>query len=88
MEVFVRTKGSTVVGNQLNDPNPEFVVNEARFYALEDSGLESLFIQYAYDDNVPLIFNDFIDKKFKQKDIIKDLTARYNCLVYVNPEKL
>ena len=32
-----------------------------------------------------MVFSDFINKKFEQKDIIKDVIARYNCFVYTNP---
>lgn len=86
VEVFIRVKGTTLITEFGGNPALKFAMTELRYYVIQGSGFESLFVQYAYEDNVPLTFNDFMNAKFLQKDVIKDIIVRYNCLVYVNPE--
>jgi len=86
IELFIRPTGTSQIQNAFGTaPQPEYTITSIEFYEVE-GGIESLFVQYAYDDNVPLIFEDFINTEFDQKEIIKDIIARYNCFVYVNPE--
>ncbi len=65
---------------------PKSIVDETRSIVLPGCDTQSEFLVYAYDDNVPLIFSDFLSTKFEQKQVILDVIARYNCFVYVNPE--
>ena len=68
----------------LNFPKVDITQTEVEV----DSGhvFKSEFLLYGYTDNVPLVFSDFINKKFEQKQILLDVIARYNCFVYLNPD--
>lgn len=86
IETFVEVRGSTVVKDFFNNTLTTFTMNEIRVDIVAGGSFESQNIVYAYEDNVPLIFKDFMSIEFLQKDVIKDLMVRYNCYVYVNPE--
>ena len=87
VQMFVTPTGKTSATNFFDTAiDPKYQIDEVRLYLVAGGGLESQLVQYAYDDNTPLMFSDFLSKKLLQKDIIKDLIARYNCFIYPNPE--
>ena len=65
---------------------PKTTVNSTKGEVLPGSFISSEKLLYSYTDNIPLVFSDFVNKKFEQKKVILDVIARYNCFVYTNPE--
>jgi len=86
VEFVIEVTGSTLVKNQQQQILSQYTIDEVRVKTVNGAVVESLFIQYAYDDNTALVFEDFINIEFEQKKVIQDVINRYNCFVYPDPE--
>lgn len=60
-------------------------VTEVRYKIKEGSSFKSHKFQNSYADGELLNTSDFIDKNLTQRNLLADLVARKNCIIYTNP---
>lgn len=66
--------------------NPNLTIDRIRIFLRAGSTFRSQKIQSGYVANQTIEMNNLIDANLKQKDILEDIIARYNCYIYTNPD--
>jgi len=84
MNLRFQTQGHKFVGE--SGTNPDLTIDRVEFELLDGSSFRSQKIQTGFSSNSTVDVNSFISPNLKQKDILDDIVARYNCYIYTNPD--
>jgi len=83
LNVRFQLQGHKFVGESAS--NPDLEVDRVRIYLQAGSSFRSQKIQTGFSSNATVEMNRFVNPNLKQKDILDDIVARYNCIIYTNP---
>jgi len=84
MNIRFQLQGHRFVGE--SSSHPGLTIQRIRIFLEAGSSFRSQKIQTGFTSNTSVEMNSFINPNLKQKDILDDLTARYNCFIYTNPD--